>query len=120
MRNFKQLRIWQQGFQIVLLCFRITKGFPSSEKFGLTAQITRAAISIPSNIAEGSSRNSDKDNKRFIDIALGSAFELETQLMIARELNFGDARQIDLALKMVGEECKMLHAFSLTLSVVKG
>lgn len=119
MKNFKELRIWQQGFQIVLLCFRITRGFPSSEKFGLTAQITRAAVSIPSNIAEGSSRNSDRDNKRFIDIALGSAFELETQLMIARELNFGDALQIELALKMIAEECKLLHAFGLTLSAVK-
>jgi len=90
MRNFKELKVWQKGFQIAINSFRITETFPQQEKFGLASQINRAGVSIPSNIAEGSSRNSDKDYNRFIEISLGSSFELETQLMIAKELKYGN------------------------------
>jgi len=115
MRNFKELKIWQKGFQIAITSFRITKAFPKEERFALCSQITRAAVSIPSNIAEGSSRNSDKDYNRFIEIALGSSFELETQLLIAREIKYGDESLINATLRLVAEEEKMLTSFSETL-----
>ena len=89
MKNFKELKIWQKGFQIAKDAYRLIEGFPSTEKYGLSNQITRSAVSIASNVAEGNSRSSEKDKKRFIEIALGSAFELETQLLIAREAKFG-------------------------------
>lgn len=88
MRDFRKLNIWRDGIEIVKIIYGLTEGFPSNEKFGLRSQITRAAVSIPSNIAEGSSRKSKKDFGRFLEIALGSAFELETQLVVARELGW--------------------------------
>src|ERR1700755_1396796 len=72
MRNFKELKVWQKGFDIAINSYKLTATFPAEEKFGLISQINRAAVSIASNIAEGSSRNSDKDYKRFIEISLGS------------------------------------------------
>lgn len=83
MKNFKQLKIWQKGFEIATKKYLLTEHFPVQEKFGISSQLTRAAISIPSNIAEGSSRSSEKDYMRFLAIALGSCFEAETQLLIA-------------------------------------
>lgn len=90
MRNFKELKIWQKGFQIAVNCFKLTGSFPKEEKYGITSQITKAAVSIPSNVAEGSSRSSEKDYNRFVEISLGSTFELETQLLIAAAVNFGE------------------------------
>ena len=119
MRNFKELKVWQKGFQIAINSFQITDSFPQKEKFGLSSQITRAAVSIPSNIAEGSSRTSDKDYNRFIEISLGSSFELETQLLIAKEVKYGNENLIDSTLKLLAEEEKMLTAFSNTLSTVR-
>ncbi len=75
MKNFRRLKIWEQGMEIVKKTYSLSKQLPADERFGLTSQITRAAISIPSNIAEGSSRTTGKDKKRFAEIALGSAFE---------------------------------------------
>ncbi|HEY0066435.1 MAG TPA: four helix bundle protein [Flavisolibacter sp.] len=78
MKNFKQLRVWQNGMKIAVNAFRLVQTFPKEERFGLASQITRAGVSIPSNIAEGSSRSSEKDYCRFIEISLGSSFELDT------------------------------------------
>ena len=91
MRNFKPLLIWQRGFQIAVDAFKLVSSFPKEEKFSLSIQITRAAISIPSNIAEGSSRSSEKDYNRFIEMSLGSTFELETQLLISAAVNLGNS-----------------------------
>ena len=88
MRNFKNLEIWNHGIQIVKQVYKLSQKFPADEKFGLISQITRAAVSIPSNIAEGCSRNSDIEFKRFLEIAMGSLFEVETQFIIANELQF--------------------------------
>ena len=115
MKNFKELKIWQKGFQIAINSFRITEGFPTQEKFGLALQINKAGVSIPSNIAEGSSRKSDKDYSRFAEISLGSAFELETQLLIAKEIKYGNATLVDSTLEMLAEKEKMLTAFINTL-----
>ena len=111
MRNFKQLKIWQKGFDIAVKSFRLITTFPSDQKFGISSQITKSAVSIPSNIAEGSSRLSEKDYCRFIEISLGSSFELETQLLIAKAVNFGSAQLATEILKDVDEEQKMLISF---------
>jgi four helix bundle protein len=88
MHNFKELKIWKAGMEIAKTIFVLTRNFPSEEKFGLISQMTRCAISIPSNIAEGCGRKSNKELHQFLNIALGSAFELETQIIISREFNY--------------------------------
>ncbi|MEO6669017.1 MAG: four helix bundle protein [Ferruginibacter sp.] len=115
MKNFKELKIWQKGIQIAINCIKITKTFPKEEKFGLVSQLNRACVSIPSNIAEGSSRTSDKDYNRFIQISLGSCFEAETQFLIAQQLGFGQAELVENILKEIIEEQKMLATFSTRL-----
>ena len=111
MKNFEQLNIWQKGFEIAINAIKLIALFPPEQKFGLALQITKAAISIPSNIAEGSSRTSKKDYSRFLEISLGSSFELDTQLLIAKTANFGDKNLIDFLLKQVDEEQKMIMSF---------
>lgn len=111
MKNYKELTVWKKGIDPVKITYHISKQFPSEEKFGLVSQITRAAVSIPANIAEGSGRNSDKDNARFLQIALGSAFELQTYFVIARELSWASNTLLDEADKLLEEEIKMIHAF---------
>ena len=111
MRNFKELKIWQKGFQIAVNSFKLTSTFPKEDKFGITSQITKAAVSIPSNIAEGSSRSSEKDYNRFIEISLGSSFELETQLLISADVNYGNIEIRNEMLKDIDEEQKMLISF---------
>jgi four helix bundle protein len=86
--SFKELKIWQKGIEIVKDVYESTKTFPTVETYGLTAQIRRAAISIPSNIAEGFKRYHEKEYRQFLFISLGSLAELETQLIIARELDY--------------------------------
>ena len=113
MRNFKELLIWKKGIEIAIDIYKLTSTFPASEKFGLISQI--CAVSISSNIAEGSSRKSEKDYHRFIEIALGSCFELETQLVIAKAVNFITNEQyLSLSGKII-EEQKMLSSFMHTL-----
>ncbi len=111
MKDFKKLLIWQKGFKIALDTYRITKEFPMDEKYGLSSQMNRASISISSNIAEGSSRRSEKDYYRFIEFALGSCFELESQLLIASELSFSDNVKLNQLLSEIDEEQKMLISF---------
>ncbi len=115
MKNFKELKIWQKGFQIAVNSFQITEIFPKSEKWGLGMQITKAGVSIPSNIAEGSSRTSAKEYNHFIEISLGSSFELQTQLLISRALNMGRQDLIEQTLMLLSEEEKMLISFSNSL-----
>lgn len=101
MKDFKKLQIWQKGIEIVKLCYKLTEQLPSTEKFNLVSQINRAAISIPSNIAEGSSRRSERDYFRFLEIALGSCFELETQLLILVELGLTNSENVGLILREI-------------------
>ena len=116
MKNFKGLKIWQKGFQIAVNSFKLTDTFPAQEKYGLALQINKAGISIPSNIAEGSSRKSARDYSRFIEIALGSSFELETQLLIAKQVKYGNQALLETTLVLLEEEEKMLIAFSHSLA----
>jgi len=86
--NFRKLNIWIEGIELVNKTYQITKTFPSEEKFGLISQINRCSVSIPSNIAEGSSKSSEKHFKTYLETSLGSAFEWETQLIIALKLGY--------------------------------
>ena len=89
-RSFTDLNAWRQGHKLVLEIYRITKIFPSDERFGLIDQMRRCAVSITSNIAEGFSRRSKKEKAQFFYMALGSVTELQNQLLIARDLNYVD------------------------------
>lgn len=88
MRNFREYDVWIDSMQLVENIYTFVDNFPENEKFGLSSQITRSAVSIPSNIAEGASRVSEKDFARFLEISLGSSFELETQVRIANRRNY--------------------------------
>lgn len=92
--HHKDLEVWKISMDLVIKIYKITKSFPDSEKFALTSQMCRAAISIPSNIAEGCGRGTDKDTLRFLDIALGSSAELETQLLIAQVLGYANMQEL--------------------------
>lgn len=87
-RKYQQLIVWQRAMELVSAIYQLTSSFPDHEKFGLSSQLRRAAVSIPSNIAEGSGRGSDKDFCRFLYQARGSLTEVETQLIIAEQLKY--------------------------------
>ncbi|MBO9681606.1 MAG: four helix bundle protein [Flavisolibacter sp.] len=116
MKEFKQLRVWQKGFDIAVQTYKFSSTLPKHEQFGLISQITRAAVSIPSNVAESSSRHSDKDKSRFIEISLGSSFELETQLLLSKAINMGDLIQCEEILEELTQEQKMLNSYLKTLN----
>lgn len=101
--------------EITGMAYDFVASFPRSELYNLSSQITRAAISIPSNIAEGSSRKSNKDYGRFIEIALGSCFELETHIIVARGLKIGDQKIENKLITTIIEEQKMLSSYALCL-----
>ena len=115
MKDFKKLRIWQKGLQISIGAYKLIETFHKEERFGLSSQITSAAVSIPSNIAEGSSRSSERDYSRFIEISLGSSFEFNTQLLIADALNYGNQTIRETLLQEIELENIMLQSFLLSL-----
>ncbi len=88
MNNYKELIVWQKSVDLAVKIYEATKSFPREELYGLTSQIRRSAVSIPSNIAEGAGRNSKKDFNNFLGISNGSSCELDTQLIIAQRINF--------------------------------
>ncbi|WP_282773573.1 four helix bundle protein [Phaeodactylibacter xiamenensis] len=88
MRNFRNWEVWKNAKSLVKIVYQVTASFPDTEKFGLTNQIRRAAVSIPANIAEGAGRRTEKDFKNFLYIALGSAFELEALIDLSHDLSF--------------------------------
>jgi four helix bundle protein len=110
-KTFKELRMWQKGIEIVKEAYELTKSFPREELYGLSSQIRRSAVSIPSNIAEGFKRAHDKELKQFLHISLGSTAELETQMIISKELGFineGDLKNFSEKLDHVG---RMISAY---------
>ncbi len=109
MRNFRNLNIWQQGIELVTYVYEVAAQLPKEEKYGIASQICRASVSIPSNIAEGCSRNSDIEYKRFLEIALGSAFELETQLVIIQKLRFINSYSLEKIFDLLTIEQKMVN-----------
>lgn len=108
MQNFRNLKVWQLGIDIVAKSYQLAKHLPKEEKYGIISQLSRAAVSIPSNIAEGSSRKSDKEFHYFLEIALGSAYEVETLLHVIEKLNLALSEVKELQ-EMVVEEQRMLH-----------
>jgi four helix bundle protein len=108
--NYKNLRIWNIGIDIIDDVFKLTGKFPREEKFGLVSQINRCSVSIPSNIAEGSSRT-DKSFSHFIDIGLVSSFELETELIIAYKRNYITQQELTLIEEKIAEFQKMTMGF---------
>jgi four helix bundle protein len=108
MAGYRELRVWQLGVDLALEIYRVTADFPRSEQYGLTSQLRRAAVSIPSNIAEGHARKTRREMQRFANIAKGSLAELETQMIIAGELNFVANDTLSKLLKMTEEESRML------------
>lgn len=107
-KSFKDLKVWQKGIELVSEIYKITKGFPEEERYGLTSQLKRASISVPSNIAEGFRRNSVKGHKQFLNIALGSCAELETQIIIAKELGYINSISSTPLMDLIDHICGML------------
>ena len=112
MKTFRDLFIWQKGMILVTNTYQITQTFPKEELFGLTSQIRRSAISLPSNIAEGYGRESNKEFSRFINIAISSLFELQTQIEIAKNINYLNEKEF----KNLYEETRELEAMIISFS----
>jgi four helix bundle protein len=108
MYKHQQLDVWQESRRFVVRIYELTRAFPQDERFGLTSQLRRAAVSIPSNIAEGAGRGTKRYLTQFVGMAAGSASEVETQLQIARDLGLGNADDIDAAIPEVQRIRKML------------
>ncbi|MBB1193102.1 diversity-generating retroelement protein bAvd family protein [Flavobacterium sp. SOK18b] len=115
MHRFKDLEIWKKSRFFCSKIYTVTSSFPNEEKFGLTNQLRRATVSIPSNIAEGSSRQSNKDFARFLEIAIGSAYEIETQILISSDLGFITPQDLIELTNMLEEIIKMTSRFRATL-----
>lgn len=115
MHRFKDLEIWKQSRVLCSDVYNITSAFPDSEKFGLTNQLRRTAVSIPSNIAEGASRSSGKDFSRFLEIAIGSAYEVETQLLISSDLGFIEEGHLKGIISKLDSIIRMISRFRSTL-----
>lgn len=107
-KSYKDLLVWQKGLEIVVEIYKITNELPESEKFGLTSQLRRAAVSVSSNIAEGWGRGTQKQYANFLKIARGSLLEIETQLIISEKLNYIKYEQHIFTL--IDEESKMLNS----------
>jgi four helix bundle protein len=114
-RSYRDLRVWQEAIDFVKDIYLITAQFPSSEVYGLTNQIRRAAVSIPSNIAEGQGRHSIKEFRQFLGIALGSIAELETQLIICAQVGYLPQTQIELLLARSDDCRKMIKSLANSL-----
>lgn len=109
--NFRELKVWQKSMVVIKLIYTTTSSFPKSETFGIVSQIQRAAVSIPANIAESCGRNTDKELSRFLDIAIGSSFELETLLQISLDLEYMTSDSYKNILSQLYEVQKMLYGF---------
>lgn len=115
MKDFRQLKVWERSHQLALAIYKETKKFPKEELYGLTSQIRRASMSIPTNIAEGCGRNTDAEFARFLQIAMGSASETEYQLLLSRDLGFLTKQQYEPLNTDITEVKRMLASFIKTL-----
>ena len=107
-RNFKELIVWQKAHQFVLEIYRFTRAFPSDEKFGLTSQIRRAAVSVPANIAEGFPKRGVNDKARFFNISQGSLEEVHYYLILAKDLGYGDSTKL---VNLYDEVARLLNGY---------
>ena len=108
-QDYKDLVVWQKGIALAKLIYRLTQSFPSAEKFGLVAQMRRAAVSIPSNLAEGQARRTTGEFVQFISHAEGSVAELDTQLILSIELEVCERARVAAAFELIGELRRMLN-----------
>ena len=108
--SYRDLRVWQNAMDLVVNIYRDTQGFPKEELYGLTSQMRRASVSIPSNIAEGKGRSTDRDRALFFCHARGSLLELETQIQIAERLSMLTQERADSLMKHSGELGRMLNS----------
>ncbi|MGI9649904.1 four helix bundle protein [Chryseobacterium sp. RLHN22] len=115
MHNFEKLLFWQKSIQLAKEVYVICADLPKDEKFGLISQIKRSVISIPSNIAEGAGRNNDREFYHFLGIANASSFELQTQLILTRELNLLDVEKVNSLISNLNEIQKMIYSFKSNL-----
>ena len=109
-QSFRDLQVWQRSIESTVAIYRLTQNFPREEVYGLTSQIRRSAVSVPSNIAEGQGRLATGEFRQFLGIARGSNFELQTQLEIARALGLGNSKLIDEAESLSHQVGKMIYA----------
>lgn len=109
MRNFRTMKMWNDAVDLSVLTYKYTKQFPIDEKFGLVSQMNRAAVSVSSNIAEGCSRSSEIEFKRFLEIAMGSIFELETQFILANKLMFINKADLELVVLEIHQLQKQIN-----------
>ncbi len=110
MQRFTDLKVWQEGHALTLEVYRLTAGFPSDERFGLTSQLRRAASSVPANIAEGSKRHTQAEYARFLNIGEGSLAEAEYFLILASDLGYTDASTVAPLSDRIDHLARMLHA----------
>ena len=115
MHNFERLIFWQKSIELAKEVYIICADLPKDEKFGLISQIKRSAVSVPSNIAEGAGRNSDREFYHFLGIANASSFELQTQLILTRELNLLNAEKVNSLISNLNEIQKMIYSFKSNL-----
>jgi four helix bundle protein len=115
-RSYKDLVVWQKGIALAKIIYRLTRKYPAEEKFGLVAQMRRAAVSVPSNIAEGQARHTTGEFIQFISHAEGSLAELDTQLVLSIELQFLSDAHAESAFGLINELQKMLNALRRRLS----
>lgn len=118
MHKVQDLKIWQKSIELAKEVYKVVADLPTDERFGLTSQIKRSAISIASNIAEGAGRNSNKEFKHFLSIANGSSYELHTQLILTYELGLIDKERIDQILNLITEIQKMNYSFQKSIGEV--
>jgi len=109
-KSYRDLLVWQKGIQLTVMNYQLSKAFPREDLYGLTSQMRRSAVSIPSNIAEGAGRLNTQEYRQFLGIARGSSFELQTQLTIAKELGYGDEVAMASAESLCNELGKMIYA----------
>ena len=117
-KDFKDLIVWQKAMELVAEVYILVKKLPKEELFALSDQMRRAAISTPSNIAEGQGRNSSKEYVRFLAFAKGSKAELETQLLLCVKINYLNILEIETAINLIHEIGKMINALQKSLKVV--
>ena len=119
MNSHKDLIVWQKSMSFVEEIYNLTKGFPDEEKYGLTAQLRRASVSIPSNISEGAARHGKKEFRHFLYMGLGSVAEVETQLELARRLHFASDSAVNCQLQKITEIRRMIQGMIRHLDSVK-
>jgi four helix bundle protein len=115
-QDFHDLTVWQRAIDLTVCIYRLTRKFPKEETYGLVSQLRRASVSVASNIAEGRGRLNPAEFRQFLGIALGSTFEIQTQLLVARKLEMGTEQSISEAAAISDEVSKMLTSFIHTLS----